>query len=398
MDVRERKPGRATSVFVIVLTYAFLASLWILLSDRAMALLVSDTETLVWVSMAKGWCFVAMTSVLLYFLVRRLVDQLTTAHRREIERQREHQREQKQPPPMLVAIANSSTDAIFAKDEEGRYLLINTAASRFIGKPPEEVLGHDDRAIFPPEQAAFIMAFDRRVRETRLSETNEEALLTHDGPRVFLATKGPLLDAQGKVFGTFGISRDITERKAAEVALHDNRERLRLLVDHAPAALAMFDREMRYLEVSRRWRDDYMLGDQDVIGRSHYEVFPEIPDYWKAMHRRGLAGETLSADEDAFERLDGSVQWLRWELRPWREADGTVGGIVLFSEDISKRMLAEQELKHRNEELERFNLAAIDRELRMIELKRQVNAQAQALGQKPPYDLSFTELPAGEGR
>jgi PAS domain S-box-containing protein len=343
---------------------------------------------LVWVSMAKGWFFVAMTSVLLYFLVRRLVDQLTAAHLHQLELQRER----KQPPPMLVAIANSSTDAIFAKDEEGRYLLINTAASRFIGKPPEDVLGHDDRTIFPPEQAALIMAFDQRVRETRQPETNEETLLTLEGPRVFLATKGPLQDAQGKVFGTFGISRDITERKAAEVALHDNRERLRLLVDHAPAALAMFDREMRYLEVSRRWRDDYFLGDQDVIGRSHYDVFPEIPAYWREMHRRGLAGETLSADEDAFERLDGSVQWLRWELRPWREADGTVGGIVLFSEDISKRKLAEHELKQRNEELERFNLAAIGRELRMIELKRQVNALTQVRGQPPPYDLAFTEL------
>jgi len=116
------------------------------------------------------------------------------------------------------------------------------------------------------------------------------------------------------------------------------------------------------------------------------------------MHRRGLAGEILSADEDAFTRADGSVQWLRWDLRPWREADGTVGGIVLFSEEISKRKLAEQELKHRNEELERFNRAAIDRELRMIELKRQVNGLAQALGQRPPYDLSFTELPKGEGQ
>ena len=76
----------------------------------------------------------------------------------------------------------------------------------------------------------------------------------------------------------------------------------------------------------------------------------------------------------------------------WREADGTVGGIVLFSEDISKRKLAEHELKQRNEELERFNLAAIGRELRMIELKRQVNALTQVRGQPPPYDLAFTEL------
>ena len=89
MDVREGKLGLSTSVFAVVLTYAFLASVWILLSDRAMAVMVGDAEMLVWVSMAKGWFFVAMTSVLLYFLVRRLVDQLTAAHLHQLELQRE---------------------------------------------------------------------------------------------------------------------------------------------------------------------------------------------------------------------------------------------------------------------------------------------------------------------
>lgn len=392
MNEGKRTAGQATGVVVVVAIYAFVAGLWILLSDRAMGIVFSDLDTLVRISMLKGWFFVAVTTLLLYLLVGRLVSQLAVAHQRELE----HQQAQKQPPPMLVAIANSSSDAIFAKDEAGRYLLINDAALHFIGKPAGELLGYDDRAAFPPEQAAQIMAFDQRVRETRQAATNEETLQTRDGEKVFLATKGPLQDAQGKVFGTFGISRDITERKAAEIALRQNRERLRLLIDYAPAALAMFDHEMRYLEVSRRWREDYALGSREIIGHSHYEILPEIPESWKAVHRRGLAGETITADEDRFERLDGTVLWLRWEVRPWMDATGTVGGIVIFSEDISKRKEAEEELKHRNDELERFNHAASDRELRMIELKRQINALAQELGRQPPYDIAFTELSAKE--
>ena len=117
---------------------------------------------------------------------------------------------------------------------------------------------------------------------------------------------------------------------------------LRLFVENAPTALAMFDRQMRYLYVSPRWRQDYSLGDRPLKGFSHYEIFPEIPDKWREAHRRGLAGEVLRADEDPFEREDGTVQWVSWELRPWFKAGGTIGGIVISSKDITRRMRAQQ--------------------------------------------------------
>ena len=136
-----------------------------------------------------------------------------------------------------------------------------------------------------------------------------------------------------------------TDRRQAEATSPRIEDRLRLFVEDAPVALAMFDRDMRYLAVSRRWRNDYDLGDQPFIGRSHYDLFPEIPGRWKDAYRRGLAGEIVRAEEDCFERTAGTEQWLRWEVQPWGVIDDQVDGILLFTEDITERKQAEERLR-----------------------------------------------------
>jgi PAS domain S-box-containing protein len=133
-----------------------------------------------------------------------------------------------------------------------------------------------------------------------------------------------------------------------------SEELQRLFIEHAPAALAMFDRDMRYISVSRRWRNDFHLGDREIIGKSHYEIFSEISREWKEAHRRGLAGEVLRAEADRFERLDGSEQFVSWEVRPWYDAAGVVGGIVIFAEDITESILAERALKETQDALSRL--------------------------------------------
>jgi len=136
---------------------------------------------------------------------------------------------------LMKAIAEGSSDAIFAKDRDGRYLLCNGEASRFIGRPVEQILGRDDREFFPPEQAAALRANDAGVMAADHVETYEEVLATRIGTRTFLATKGPLRDEAGRVAGMFGISRDITERQRAEAALREseatNRTLLAAMVD-----------------------------------------------------------------------------------------------------------------------------------------------------------------------
>ncbi len=121
--------------------------------------------------------------------------------------------------------------------------------------------------------------------------------------------------------------------------------RNQLFIEHAPVPLAIFDKQMRYLMVSRRWLSDYGLSEREVIGQSHYDVLPEIPEHWRALHQRGLAGEVLQSPGECFTHADGRKQWIRWEIRPWHLPDGAIGGIAIFSEDITARIEAEQALQ-----------------------------------------------------
>lgn len=239
MGLAKLQRTKWSSVFRIVLSYAGFAALWILLSDEAVLLFTRNPQRIVQISQYKGWAFVLVTSLLLLFLLDRHWKKYSAAINEQLE-----------TLLLLKNIADSSNDAIFAKDLDGRYLLFNRAASEFVGRPAHQVIGRDDRAIFPPEQAQRLMQTNCRLIETGRIENIEETVQTTRGEATFIATKGPLRDASGRIIGTFGISRDITERKRAEaeiehLAYHDQLTGLPnrfLLEDRLSQALAQAQR------------------------------------------------------------------------------------------------------------------------------------------------------------
>ncbi len=158
-----------------------------------------------------------------------------------------------------------------------------------------------------------------------------------------LWTNRGFFDEHGRIVEYQAVGRDISEQKRSEEAIRQSDKQLRLFVLHSPAAVAMFDRDMKYIICSRRWLTDYKLGYEDVIGRSHYDVFPEIPERWKEIHSRCLAGAVETDDDDSFVRGDGSTDWLRWEVRPWHDVRGQIGGVMMFTEVITERKRAEEE-------------------------------------------------------
>lgn len=296
---------------------------------------------------------------------------------------------------LLQAVMEALPVGLAITDTLGGTLQSNSHFEKIWGDSRPETRSVDDYATYKawwagtgdvvaPEEWASARAIQKG--ETIVGQVMR--IQRFDGSEAFVINSAsPVHEKGGGIVGSAVAIQDISELKRTEFALYESEQRLRLFIEHAPAALAMFDRDMRYLSVSKRWLSDYGLGDRDLCGLSLYEVFPEIPAHWKELHCRGLAGEILLGDSERLERLDGSVQWLRWEIRPWYSALGDVSGIVIFTDDITKRKQAEDELRAMNEELIFFNDAAVGRELRMIELKREVNELCAEVGLQPRYDL-----------
>jgi PAS domain S-box-containing protein len=241
----------------------------------------------------------------------------------------------------LIDLAHNT---IMVRNLDGTIRFWNRGAQEMYGYTKEEATGRIARqllrTVFPKPIGEIEAEFLRRQRwEGELVHTAK------DGTQIVVDSRWVLQrDAGGNARGVMEINNDITELKRTQEALQEGEELLQLFIEHAPAALAMFDRQMRYLSVSRRWLADFGP-NRDLIGLSHYEVNADVSEQWKAAHQRGLAGEVIRADSDIYLRADGSFQWVRWEIRPWYNKAGGIGGIVIFAEDITESKQAEQALQ-----------------------------------------------------
>lgn len=137
---------------------------------------------------------------------------------------------------------------------------------------------------------------------------------------------------------TASIFYDITEKKQAEKKLTYSYNLLSYFIKHARSAIAIHDRELKYLYVSDEYLRQYNVKSSDIIGKHHYEVFPKLPEKWKEVHQLALNGILSTADMDPYLREDGKLEWTSWECRPWYDADGKIGGIIINTEVITERV------------------------------------------------------------
>lgn len=245
-------------------------------------------------------------------------------------------------------LANAIPQLTWIARADGSIFWYNDRWYDYTGRSPAEMEGWGWQCVHDPQVLPAVM---RKWKDSIVTGRPFDMVFPLRGAdglfRPFLTRVSPVCDASGTVLQWVGTNTDISEQKQLEAELRTRQEQLRLFIEHAPAAIAMFDNQMRYVAVSRRWRDDYGLAGRELIGHSHYAIFPEVPGRWREIHDRCLAGAVERADEDPFPRADGSLQWLRWEVRPWRTSGGEIGGIIVFSEDITGRKLAQQALRER---------------------------------------------------
>lgn len=232
-------------------------------------------------------------------------------------------------------IFEQAMDGIVITDAGAQFLEVNNSMCQILGYSRESFMQLRVTDILA---AAELPRLEKALVNLKLrGQVRSEWRLRRQDGREILAEISSIVLLDGRLQG---FVRDVTEYRQAQAASQEREEILRLFVEHSPAAIGMLDTEMRYVVASRRWLTDYHLGDQDIIGRSHYDIFPEISPAWRAIHQRCLAGDTVSCDEDPFPCADGHTEWIKWEICPWRKSNGSIGGIVVFSEMVTERKQA----------------------------------------------------------
>ncbi len=330
-----RAPTRIVGIYV-----AF-GLLWIWLSDWSIVWM-RHTDVAGFLAIAfKGSLFVGVTGLLLLWLMRR---EVAEAIRLE---------------SLLRGVVDGTTDAVFVKDRDGRYLLANEPAARIMGRSTSEVLGRHDRDLFDAASAERIVRNDRAVLDEGQVTTFEETITPSatELTRTYLATKAPFRDSGGAIAGLIGISRDITERKRIEVALKESDARLREA--QRIARLGSWSWEPPTGRV--QWTE----AEFELFGMRDQEVEPSFDLFLSLVHpddrptavarvEAMLAGSDEFADDLRIVRPDGGVIWVHSRARATRNEAGELVLVEGIDQDITAMIAAETELRSERDRLEKL--------------------------------------------
>jgi len=332
----------------LVATYALFSFLWILFSDNAVGYFFSDRAQIVLVSTLKGWLFVAVTSLLLYVLARRLFERIQAHARRELDARSESTRTHQ----LLATLVDSSNDVIFAKDLSGRYLLFNREAGRITGRDPDAAIGHNDAEIFPPAHTERVQTDDRTaIAEDRVA-TFEETLPTVDGERIFLTTKGPLRGDNGEIMGVFGIARDITERKRAEDSVRKSETNLRTLFEENTSVMLLMDQVTGHIIEANAAAVQFYGYPRDRLRHMRISEINTLPPEQLTQARLRAANGDRQVFYFPHRLASGEIRDVEVHTTPI-ERDGRKL-LLSIIHDVTQRKRAEQSLR---ESEERFRLA-----------------------------------------
>jgi two-component system cell cycle sensor histidine kinase/response regulator CckA len=247
---------------------------------------------------------------------------------------------------LLQGITEGTTDSIFVKDLQGRYLMINSAGAQLLGRRVEDVIGRDDTELFAPENGQEIMAGDRKVMESATTQTYEELGIAAGMARTYLSTKGPYRDSNGEVIGLLGICRDITDRKRAEEEIRQSQQKLRIHFEHTPLAVVEWDTQLRITEWSPSAERVFGYSRQEAIGRDGSFLVPAA--IWEHVDRMGQEilkqkGGTRSTNDNLTK--DGRTISCEWYNTPLVDESGRVLGVASLVQDVTERVALEERLR-----------------------------------------------------
>lgn len=259
-------------------------------------------------------------------------------------------------------LKSASSVCIIATDSEGVITVFNSGAENLtgytaiemIGKKTPLVLHRKDEIEAYRKSLGWLYDKDFDAFEAFLYETmvkgvvkRELTFVRKDGSEFTGSIMLTLIrNAENQVTGMLGITTDVTEQQETVRLLAVERSRLEAFVEHAPVAIAMYDHELRYITTSRKSRDMYSLENKDIIGVPVYNVFPELQEIFKDVTEDVLAGKTVNVMRDDF-IFPGKTEQrvVSWTVRPWYNPDTSLGGVIVFTDDITESVEQQRKLQ-----------------------------------------------------
>ncbi len=308
---------------------------------------------------------------------------------------------------LLNLVVQRTTDLVFIKDTGGRYVAVNATASRFFGRPVDDIIGQTCAEVFTPEESGRMLAMDDQVLSTGMPVSDEHVIHTQAGPRTLLTTKVPYHDGRGNVLGLIGISRDITERRSAEVGLVRHRMLLETVLTQAADAIVVSDAEGTVMFANEAARDLAGITAKgkkldmwrDAWGDAFEPDGAPIPAEERPL-RKALRGEADLAREVHMVRPDGSTYDILISAVPVKDIDQEIMGAVATFADITRRKRQAEELERHRERLQELvdertrALKAANRRLQQEVVERRQVEQATRRSESQYREL-FDEAPVG---
>jgi len=291
---------------------------------------------------------------------------------------------------LLRAVVDNIPDQIFVHDRDCKFVLNNLSDAHVIGvNDPALLVGKSDMDFYPPELAATYQANDRQVMETdQPLVVEEEPSVTASGQKRWVsAIKVPYHDNLGKVIGLVGIARDVTKRKLAEDELFRSRQMLQLVVDNIPMLVFWKDNNLNYLGCNQAFASQMGYSSPaEIIGKTDFDLpWKEFAPQYQEDDRQVIETDSLKLDfEELAMQPDRSQVWMRTNKIPLHDRDGKVIGVLVTSEDITERRLAEQEIEIANEKLISW-VSDLERRNQEANLLRQMGDLLQVSNERDEY-------------
>ena len=255
-------------------------------------------------------------------------------------------------------LIENASDIIYRTDLVGNFIYVNPVAARVMEYSVEELLQMNYLDLVTPDHREETENFYKNQLKEGIDSTYFEFKTeTKSGKTVWFGQNVRIIKRDNEQIGFQAMARDITDRQTAQKQFKDNEEQLHLFVKHAPISVAMFDTEMNYIMASDLWMSEYNISHENVSGLNHYELFPELSEEWIENFSIGLSGVSQKTSEERVIDSNGEIKWIKWEIHPWYKGEKKVGGIIVYTEDITKRKQDEIALVQAREEAQQASAA-----------------------------------------